>query len=121
MTTKQQLKLAWDKLNALAKDFSAHTADSLTLELVEIEQMVAEARRLVQTGGFGPVYAVGIEVTPGEYGMMHGPTPNLQEMLSVIPVGPHNEKFCLFRFENHEPVLTHRWSIQKDGWEATSQ
>lgn len=118
MTTKQRLKLAWDQLSDIAKNYSDLTPAMITLLIIEAEQYLAEARRLVYTGGFTPVYAIGIEHQPREFGMTNGPTPDLKEMLSFIPIDIDADKYCLFRFEGEKNVLTHRWSIQLGRWVA---
>lgn len=116
MTTKQRLALVWNQLSAVAKNLSTLTAHELELQIIEMEQGLAEARRLIHIGGFTPVYAVGIEHEPGSYGMTHGPTPDLKEMLSVIPFGEDTEKYCLFRFEGEKQILTHRWATELKRW-----
>lgn len=116
MTTKQQLSLAWDQLNKLAPKLNSLSHHELGLELVEIEQKIAEARRLIQTGGFKPVYAIGIEVSNGEFGFTHGPTPDLKEMLSVIPFGEDQEKNHILRFEGTTPFVEFVWNSARGQW-----
>lgn len=43
-----------------------------------------------------PMYAIGIQHRPGEMGMTHGPTPNFDEMLAVVPA---DYKCLLLQFD----------------------
>jgi len=116
MTTKQQLALAWDQLKNLGGKMNSLTHHELNLELVEIEQKIAEARRLIIIGGFKPVYAIGIEVSDGEFGFTHGPTPDLKELLSVIPFGQNLEKNHILRFEADISFVEFVWSGTQEQW-----
>lgn len=115
MTTKQQLSLAWDQLKNLAGKMNELSHHELNLELVEIEQKIAEARRLIQIGGHKPVYAIGIKVAGGEFGFTHGPTPDLKKMLSVIPFD-HPECSHILRFEGTVPIVEYVWSTSQGQW-----
>ena len=116
MTTKKQLALAWDQLKNLARKMNSLTHHELNLELVEIEQKIAEARRLIQIGGHKPVYAIGIEISNGEFGFTHGPNPDLKEMLSVIPFGEHASETHILRFEGTTPFVEFVWNTAKGEW-----
>lgn len=37
-----------------------------------------------------PLYGIGIEGSEGEFGMTHGPTPNLSTLLEIVPTDPLN-------------------------------
>ena len=115
-TTKQQLMLAWEQLNKLAPRLNDLSHYELNLELVEIEQRIAEARRLIQVGGFKPVYAIGIKIEDGEFGFTHGPTPDLKLMLSVIPFGDNPERNHILRFEGTVPFVEFVWNTTKGQW-----
>lgn len=116
MTTKKQLFIVWDRLKKLGTTIDTLSHHELNLELVEIEQHLAEARRLIQVGGHKPVYAIGIEHEPGEFGMTHGPTPDLKEMLAVVPFGDHPGKNHILRFEGEVPYVEFVWSSTKEKW-----
>lgn len=116
MTTKQQLYLAWEQLKQLGPKMNSLSHHELSLELVEIEQKIAEARRIINLGGFKPVYAIGIEVSNGEFGFTHGPTPDLKEMLSVIPFGETPEHTYILRFEGTVPFVEFVWSPAQGQW-----
>lgn len=60
-------------------------------------------------------YAIGYEHRPNEFGMAYGPTPNLDEMLEVMP-GDDECAACLFRFDetNGTEEIIYRW--QDGGW-----
>lgn len=119
-TSKQQLALAWDQLKNLGGKMNDLSHHELNLELVEIEQKIAEARRLILVGGFKPVYSIGIEVDNGEFAFTHGPTPDLKEMLSVIPFGSDPtddlEKHHILRFEGTTPFVEFVWSTPRGQW-----
>lgn len=124
MSTKERLALAWDKLNALCPRLDQMTHHELNLAIVEIEQDLAEGRRLIVIGGHRPVYAIGIEIEPGEFGMMHGPTPDLKEMLSVVPFGDDAGKYVILRYEEGQGDLksyvSYHWSLDQKAWEHDS-
>ncbi len=63
-----------------------------TLPVVADEGVIFD---LKEEAGERPLYAIGVEYRPGEMGMTHGPTPNLEEMLAVIP---HTLNWRLVRF-----------------------
>ena len=120
MTTKKKLSQAWDQLKNLAGKMNDLSHHELNLELVEIEQHIAEARRLIMVGGHKLVYAIGIEVSDGEFGFTHGPTPDLKELLSVIPFGSDPtedlEKNHILRFEGTEPFVEFVWNSKSGQW-----
>lgn len=64
------------------------------------------------------IYAVGIEHRPGEFGMTHGPNPNLGAMLEVYPPDPKAKIIC-FAKDGSEERITHRarYLPKRDGLE----
>ena len=56
------------------------------------------------------LYAVGIEHTPGSFGMTHGPVPNLGAMLEVTPSDLQAKILC-FPQDGGEERITHRASL----------
>jgi hypothetical protein len=71
-------------------------------------------------GGVAVLYAVGVESAPNQFGMFHGPTPNLQEMLHVDPtIGhadrqlPEDPRFFIFQLENGQRKKIYFWFQQK--------
>jgi hypothetical protein len=116
MTTKNKLAHAWDQLKKLGANIDKLSHHELNLELVEIEQHIAEARRLIMVGGHAPIYAIGIEISDGEFGFTHGPTPDLKELLTVIPFGNEVEKNHILRFEADVPFVDFVWSGTQEQW-----
>lgn len=112
MSAKLKLKEAWDKLNQVAKDYEHLQPSELDVRLLSLIEDLHEARRRITTGGFRTVYAIGIEHRPGEFGMVAGPSPTLEEIMT------HNgeENAYILEFspakEGHEPqhTLTHMWN-----------
>ena len=50
-------------------------------------------------------YAIGIEYSPGSFGMTDGPVPHLKDMLDRIG----EERSCLFRFRGKQEEIIYRW------------
>jgi hypothetical protein len=79
----------------------------------------AVAQVVTCRGGDDPpkqkVYAIGTETSPGAFGMHHGPTPNLKEMLDVY--GVDNDVLFEFVGEQSEPL--YGWDSKAKQWLKT--
>ena len=63
------------------------------------------------------LYGCGYEETPGSFGMFHGPNPNVEQMLEVVP-DDSIKKPCLIRFnKNGTDEVLYRW--HQDRWIRT--
>jgi hypothetical protein len=59
-------------------------------------------------------YGIGIEHHPNEFGMTHGPVPNIDELLKVVPF---DNKTRIIRFnENHTEDVIYIWN--ENHWES---
>jgi len=62
------------------------------------------------------LYGIGIEHSPGEFGMTHGPSPDLEALLQI----QGEEGHCVIQFrggsEDYKSDVVRRW--QNDGWEV---
>lgn len=112
MSTKAKLKEAWDKLNQVAKDYEHLQPSELDIRLNSLIEDLQEARRRITCGGFKNVYAIGIEHRPGEFGMIAGPSPTLEEIMNH----PGQENAYILEFSPAENGLepqhtpTHLWN-----------
>lgn len=87
-------------------------ANNLGIKITELRgiEEISPAPRV----GIGPVWAVGLERRPDEFGMIGGPYPDLQHALDFSPSRHFDENPCIIRFRGVTEVVTHRW--KNDQW-----
>lgn len=116
MSTKLMLKEAWEKLNQVAKDYDHLQPSELDTRLNSLILDLQEARRRITCGGFKTVYAIGVEHKPGEFGMIAGPLPTLEEIMSYS--GEENAYILEFSpaegSAESRHTMTHMWN--GEGW-----
>jgi hypothetical protein len=94
---------------------TAHSIIFTTPEGEKIE--IPEGSKLeIKIGLLDDMYAIGIQVEPGSYGMTHGPCPELGDMLSVPPSDSRQVIFCFGKDGSEKK--THKVAPCGTEWEA---
>ena len=127
------LELLWKSLRKMGPLLKEEELDDFTMEvyLADCQVLLEEAREAFVGGRARKVaYAVGIEHSPGEFGMLAGPMPELKTMLDfpldqlldrhIGAVEP--DQVALIRFEGTEanPTETVLYRLRNDysSWES---
>lgn len=118
--TKKLLFRAFNQLRGLGEQFEKMKIVEIRESLLFLRSTIDEAlRALPPDGADEGLYAIGIEHTEGEMGMVWGPNPNLSEALRQL--GQPKAKILRFMHTRgtNEPVHVEvaRWNDDQLRWE----
>lgn len=121
---KQPLAKVWDTLKELGPLLQKDDLDHGSIEILLADAMIQLDHAHDAWMASRPrdnTYAIGIEHKPGEFGMIAGPTTNLQDMLEFIPgadIDVH-ENVCIVQFTgtqgDPQDEVVYRWARHHSG------
>jgi hypothetical protein len=123
--TNEQLQGADYALRVLHSwpGFRGETLDVINEQISECRAVMAtrpaspEKQTLVlsEAKPSGTLYSIGYQDAPHSYGMAFGPTPNLGDMLDVVP-GEDRPAF-IFQFKDNSEKRVYHWNSTKSRWQ----